>query len=306
MKKCQFYCIIYHRKEVIVLSALSELIEVICGMSDIGICIHDVSGILGCEELEIKKENRVHSFPYCDAAKTTRAGYDACIECKTLSNERAAESGLPFSRYCTAGIFEVVYPVIIEKNVYCIIYVGNISLDRTMTEKIARLRSSETRIDEKKLTSLIGTLEYGNSCDFYARVAKTVADCITVTALATGCHERVKKRAANYAVAGALEYIECNLDKKLTLKSIAALYYTNEKYLGKLFTREVGESFNRYVDSLRLKKACKLLRATKKSVIEISLEVGFTNVTYFGRRFREKYGVTPTEARKNPKVLEKN
>ena len=290
---------------MIAVSALSKLIEVICGMSDIGICIHDVSGILDCEELEIKRENRVHSFPYCNASKTTRSGYDACIECKTLSNERAAETGHPFSRYCTAGIFEVVYPVIIEKNVYCIIYVGNITLERSTSEKIALSRSEMTGTDMQKLLSLIDTLDCGRSCDFYARIAEAIANCITSTALASGCLELINKRSASYAVRSALEYIECNLDKKLTLKSIAALYYTNEKYLGKLFTREVGKSFNSYINSLRLKKACELLRTTKKSVIEVSLEVGFTNVTYFNRRFREKFDTTPTAARKNPKPLEK-
>ncbi len=56
-----------------------------------------------------------------------------------------------------------------------------------------------------------------------------------------------------------------------------------------------GKCCSAHIRDRRLKRARKLLRKTDKSVTEIAYEVGFNNLSYFARKFREKYSVNPSE-----------
>ena len=57
-------------------------------------------------------------------------------------------------------------------------------------------------------------------------------------------------------------------------------------------------SYSAYVQQIRLNHAEKLLISTNKSIAEIAENVGYHNKGFFYRIFKEKYGVTPKEYRK--------
>jgi len=56
-----------------------------------------------------------------------------------------------------------------------------------------------------------------------------------------------------------------------------------------------GKCCSAHIRDRRLKRARKLLKKTNKSVTEVAYEVGFNNLSYFARKFREKYSVNPSE-----------
>ncbi|MBO5912812.1 MAG: helix-turn-helix transcriptional regulator, partial [Clostridia bacterium] len=53
-----------------------------------------------------------------------------------------------------------------------------------------------------------------------------------------------------------------------------------------------------YVNRLRLNYAKNLLLSSEKSIIDVALDSGFENVTYFNRCFKQESGLTPTEFRR--------
>jgi DNA-binding response OmpR family regulator len=55
------------------------------------------------------------------------------------------------------------------------------------------------------------------------------------------------------------------------------------------------QSPNEFIRTIRLKRAAALLTARSGTVTEIAYEVGFNNLSYFAKCFREMYGVTPSE-----------
>ena len=72
----------------------------------------------------------------------------------------------------------------------------------------------------------------------------------------------------------------------------------NHQYVGRLFRTQIGTTFHEYLNGVRLQHAAQALREQpEKTVMEIALDCGFQNATYFNRVFREKYGVCPTEWR---------
>ncbi|MFT3738085.1 MAG: helix-turn-helix domain-containing protein [Breznakibacter sp.] len=56
-----------------------------------------------------------------------------------------------------------------------------------------------------------------------------------------------------------------------------------------------GETVTEFIRNRRIKASAALLAQKKRTVSEISYMLGFTSPSYFSRRFREKYGCTPSE-----------
>ncbi len=94
-----------------------------------------------------------------------------------------------------------------------------------------------------------------------------------------------------------LYYIDHNYNTNLKLETIAVLFGYNSSYLGKIFTKNVGESFNTYVDRVRVEHAIKMLTEGKLKVYEIAEKVGYNNVDYFHKKFKKYVGSSPAEYR---------
>ncbi len=101
-----------------------------------------------------------------------------------------------------------------------------------------------------------------------------------------------------------LYYIQHNLSESLKLEKIAPLFGYNSAYLGKIFKSNVGESFNSYVDRMRINKAKELLTSDRLKVYEISERVGYRNVDYFHKKFQKYVGMSPANYRKS--ILEQS
>ena len=78
-------------------------------------------------------------------------------------------------------------------------------------------------------------------------------------------------------------------------------FFLSYSYMAAVFRREMGCTPGRYHDGLRMKEACRLLRSTAMAVGEVAGAVGFSDVLYFSRRFRELTGETPTAYRRRAK-----
>ena len=96
-----------------------------------------------------------------------------------------------------------------------------------------------------------------------------------------------------------LHYINHNYTDNLKLETIAPLFGYNSAYLGKIFTKQVGESFNSYLDRVRIQHSKELLEKDQLKVYEIAERVGYKNVDYFHKKFKKYVGESPAEYRKH-------
>lgn len=99
-----------------------------------------------------------------------------------------------------------------------------------------------------------------------------------------------------------LFYIDHNFTNNIKLETIAPLFGYNSAYLGKIFTKTVGESFNSYVDHRRIEHSKELLLENKLKVYEVAEQVGYKNVDYFHKKFKKYVGESPAEFRKRIEV----
>ncbi|WP_238649504.1 response regulator [Paenibacillus piscarius] len=93
------------------------------------------------------------------------------------------------------------------------------------------------------------------------------------------------------------QYIDTHYHENISLKSIAAGFYMNAVYLGRLFRKTYGVYFNEYLLELRIREAKKLLRQSDLRMYEIAGRVGFQNSDYFVTQFEKLEQQTPSEYR---------
>lgn len=96
------------------------------------------------------------------------------------------------------------------------------------------------------------------------------------------------------------QYLMDNYMNKLSLKSVADEFYITPCHLSRAFKKTTGFTFIEYLNSIRVKEAQKLLKETRKSVMQISEMTGFESQTHFGRVFKGITGLSPLQYRKQP------
>lgn len=95
-----------------------------------------------------------------------------------------------------------------------------------------------------------------------------------------------------------LAYIQEHYTEKITLAMLAQEFHLSEKYISWYFKEHFSISFMQYVSHLRMTRAKDLLLTTEYSITEVALSCGYPSVNLFIRSFKEMYGVTPLQYRK--------
>lgn len=160
-------------------------------------------------------------------------------------------------------------------------------LSRTLTEKGADeqqtlfwLQRCQKEVSQRK-----------NFHDLSAWLYETLSDLLDRTAgYADARHANIIHRCIQYIGTGYAEH--------LTLESAARALFLSPDYLSRIFSKETGTSFNRYLNNVRITKAKELIRSGNLRLTDISQMVGYDDQSYFTKVFRRITGMSPNEYRK--------
>jgi len=94
------------------------------------------------------------------------------------------------------------------------------------------------------------------------------------------------------------ELMSGNLAADFCLARFAREADMSEFHFSRMFKRTTGRSPSQYFIGLKVERARNLLRTTRKSIIEIGLEVGYTNPSHFAQVFRRETGLSPGSYRR--------
>ncbi|MBQ3053043.1 MAG: helix-turn-helix domain-containing protein [Clostridia bacterium] len=95
-----------------------------------------------------------------------------------------------------------------------------------------------------------------------------------------------------------LRYIEENY-RNGSLTELASYLHYDFAWFSREIKNRLGKTYTELVQEKRLSQACYLLKNTNINIDEISRQIGYDNISYFHRLFKNNYGITPLSYRKS-------
>ena len=92
-------------------------------------------------------------------------------------------------------------------------------------------------------------------------------------------------------------------DEALTLRALSGRLGYSEFHMTRKFRDISGMSFREYLRRRKLAFALKEARDSRRSFLDIALDYGFSSHEAFTRAFRDTYGVTPSQYRRDPRPV---
>ena len=143
---------------------------------------------------------------------------------------------------------------------------------------------------EKNLAYVNKVMQIGSQEDLCAWISTALNEFIELVYSSQDARKMTQIRPA-------INYIDANYDKALTLAEIARASHLSVSRLAHLFKDQMGITLIDYVTEVRVDRAKELLLATDQSCTEICFQVGYNNQSYFTRTFKSATGMIPRRFR---------
>lgn len=98
---------------------------------------------------------------------------------------------------------------------------------------------------------------------------------------------------SNKIICEIINYIDVNLNSKITIDDIENKVFYNKFYIVKLFKKEIGYTIFDYINHLRIDNSIYDISNSSKSFTRIALDNGFYSLEYFSETFKKIVGVSP-------------
>ena len=164
-------------------------------------------------------------------------------------------------------------------------------------------------IGTRRITCAGGTASIDMMLDLIGRehgaaLASAVSEQFVVSRIRQRSDHQRMEIAARYGVHNrklvqVIGVMEQHMEEPLAPDRLAQEIGVTRRQLERLFRQYLGSMPSKYYLGLRLSKARTQLQRTSKSVVQISLACGFSSAAHFSNAYRERFGVTPREDRRN-------
>lgn len=180
----------------------------------------------------------------------------------------------------------------------------NVRLTSPFMEKRIAIREEEVRINNR-LSLILQELmdEYNQKLEYHEQVIIGLLHewsglILRHVPLDKINPQKDKRRITNMKIMqGVLEYLDVNYMHPITLADAARQANMSLFYFSRFFKSLSGMSYIAYLSNIRVNQAELLLLTTDKTILDIALECGFTNIRTFNRVFKQIKQRTPSELR---------
>lgn len=98
-----------------------------------------------------------------------------------------------------------------------------------------------------------------------------------------------------------IEYVNEYYYLKLSLNDITKNSNYALSSISTIFKNQTGYTFRDYVKTVRIRESCRMLATTNKKVVEIATTVGYPDIKFFNKTFKEIMGMSPNQYRSSVK-----
>lgn len=177
---------------------------------------------------------------------------------------------------------------------------------RMFKQKVPKSPLLKNAADNPRIVSAFDSMVYCNKhSDEYSETEARGSMLILMSELFRNIELTENVSCDNDLVKSIINYCYQNYnDGDISLQSIADELGISRCYVSRFFTRRLQIGFNAYINSLRVRSACEMLKTSEMPITEIALAVGYNSVRTFDRCFLNIRQMTPKEYRQ--KAFEKN
>lgn len=111
-------------------------------------------------------------------------------------------------------------------------------------------------------------------------------------------NQHVAPQEKNIKFSQIIKYINEHFAEIKTIEDVASTFYISPSYLSRLFRRELGVPLFTYLNTVKIREACLLLRDEKQRITDVSLNCGFNTSSYFCKVFESHMKMSPREYQK--------
>jgi AraC-like DNA-binding protein len=142
----------------------------------------------------------------------------------------------------------------------------------------------------------LGTLERirGALLELIGYTSERFADRLKALA-----EQRVYLQTHTDALRRVFKFIDENLQSDIALNEVAEAAFLSPNYLSQLLKKQTGLAFVDWLTGRRMDRARDLLAHTGERIYTVANTVGYVDEAYFTRRFKQRFGVSPTEYRRS-------
>lgn len=98
---------------------------------------------------------------------------------------------------------------------------------------------------------------------------------------------------SNELICNIVEYINCNINKEITIDELSLIFYFNKTYIMKKFKKELNISIHEYITTIRIYNSLPYFK-NDNYILSIAFKNGFNSLEYFSKIFKKNMGVSPT------------
>ena len=138
--------------------------------------------------------------------------------------------------------------------------------------------------------------EYNDKLSSYSNMLKYIIRMLLIK-MFRNAEDALSEAPTKSFVTEIIQYVNEHYAEELTLTSICKKIGYNAQYASRAFKEETGINFITHLQNVRIEKACALLLATDMSIVQIANKVGYNNIAYFYRIFKNSIGESPQNYR---------
>jgi transcriptional regulator GlxA family with amidase domain len=106
-----------------------------------------------------------------------------------------------------------------------------------------------------------------------------------------------QKNHADIAIKKAQEYIEKNIQEKITVDELADMVTVGRRSFERRFKKATNNSVLEYIHRVKIEAAKRSFETSRKNINEVMFDVGYTDTKAFRAMFKKITGLTPIEYR---------
>ncbi len=233
---------------------------------------------------------------FCQAIRGCAKIDAMCLACDAQHIEQCRMSGKILTYRCFLGMWEGLIPVHIEGENAAILFIGQVSDTEKSDAHFERLWRGLRKSDHNFFcdgTKAAFRTYYDHI--HYMTQEQFEATCSFLSYISRDWYEQGLVSLVPDAPNEALySYINGHLGTDIRVEDVCENLHISRATVYRMIKQDTGLGFNSYINKCKIERACTLLRHGF-SVSRAAEQVGFENVNYFSRVFKNEIGVSPRE-----------